>query len=69
MKNIRCFTNNNQTVIWDKDKCFHKGKCLKNIPFLVEKPGIYSFRVTDAQMESILKQMEFCPSFALTLQK
>ena len=69
MKNIHIFKTDSITILWDKDKCFHKGKCLKNIPYLVEKPGIYSFRITDSQMEGILKQLEFCPAAALCIQE
>jgi len=47
----------------------HSGKCLKNIPYIIEKPGIYSINVSERQFEIILNQANFCPSKALKLKE
>lgn len=69
MKNIRYFTNGKETIEWNKDECTHSGKCLKNIPYLIEKPGIYSISVSERQFETILYQSGFCPAKALKVKK
>lgn len=68
MKNIRFFTNGVDTIEWDQNHCMHSGKCLKNIPYIIDKPGIYSINVSERQFDSILKQVTFCPSKALRLK-
>ena len=67
MKDIRYFTNGKDTIEWNKEECMHSGKCLKNIPYIIEKPGLYSISVSERQFEAILNQAEFCPSRALKL--
>lgn len=69
MKNTHIFKTDSVTVIWEKEKCFHGRKCLKNIPYLIEKPGVYSFKVSEAQMEIILEKAGICPSAALQVIK
>jgi len=68
VKNIRYFTNGTDTIEWNKEHCMHSGKCLKNIPYIIEKPGIYSITVSERQFDTILKQAGFCPSKALKLK-
>jgi uncharacterized Fe-S cluster protein YjdI len=67
VKNIRYFTNGTDAIEWNPDACWHAGKCVKNIPYIIEKPGIYSINVSESQFESILKQAEYCPSKALKI--
>jgi len=68
VKNIRYFTNGRDSVEWNVEECMHSGKCLKNIPYIVEKPGIYSISVSERQFETILNQADLCPSGALKLK-
>jgi len=68
VKNIRYFTNGEETIEWDIDTCMHTGKCLKNIPYFIEKPGVYSINVSERQFEEILNKSEFCPSKSLKLK-
>jgi len=65
VKNIRYFTNGKDTIEWNQEECMHSGRCLKNIPYIIDKPGIYSINVSERQFESILDQAEFCPAKAL----
>jgi hypothetical protein len=46
----------------------HSGKCLKNIPYVIEKPGIYSISVSQRQFNAILDQTDLCPARALKLK-
>jgi len=67
VKNIIYFTNGVDTIEWNQDVCMHFGKCLKNIPYKVEKPGIYSISVSESQFNQILNKTDFCPAKALKL--
>jgi len=68
VKNIRYFTNGVDTIEWNQEECIHSGKCLKNIPYIIEKAGIYSINVSERQFDVIAHQAEFCPSKALKLK-
>ena len=68
MKNIRYFTNGNATITWNVDDCMHSGKCLKILPYKIDRPGIYSVSVSERQFAAILNKAEFCPSKALKLK-
>jgi uncharacterized Fe-S cluster protein YjdI len=69
VKDIRYFTNGVDTIEWDQDKCMHSGKCLKNIPYIIKKPGVYSINVSDRQFDTILNQTDICPSGALKMKE
>lgn len=69
VKNIRYFTNGKDIIEWNQDECMHSGKCLKNIPYIIEKPGIYSINVSDRQFDSILSKAEYCPAKALKIKE
>ena len=68
MKNIRYFTNGKDTIEWNKEECMHSGRCLKSIPYIIDKPGVYSINVSERQFDAILDQAEFCPAKALKLK-
>lgn len=68
MKNIRYFTNGTDIIEWDQEDCMHSAKCLKSIPYIIEKPGIYSIQVSERQFAVIKQQTEFCPAKALRLK-
>jgi len=68
VKNIRYFTNGKETIEWNVEECIHLGKCLKNIPYVIDRPGIYSISVSERQFNSILDQTEMCPAKALKLK-
>jgi uncharacterized Fe-S cluster protein YjdI len=69
VKNIRYFTFEDKIIEWDQEECMHSGRCLKSIPYTIEKPGIYSISVSEKQFESILFQSDFCPARALKLKE
>jgi uncharacterized Fe-S cluster protein YjdI len=68
VKNIRFFTNGKDTIEWNVEECMHSGKCLKNIPYIIDKPGVYSISVSERQFNSILDQTDLCPAKALKLK-
>jgi len=48
--------------------CQHFGKCLRNIPYIIEKPGIYSINVSEREFELILNKSHYCPARALKMK-
>jgi len=68
VKNITYFTNGVQTIEWNQDACMHSGKCLKTIPYIIEKPGIYSINVSERQFAMIVSRSEYCPAKALKIK-
>lgn len=69
MKDIRYFTNGVDTIEWNKEACMHSGKCLKNIPYIIDKPGVYSINVSERQFDTILERSDYCPARALKLKE
>lgn len=69
MKNNRFYTNGAEIIVWDKEKCKHSAKCLRTIPYNIEKQGVYSIKVSENQFEGILRQARFCPAHALVSGK
>ncbi|MBN2172570.1 MAG: (4Fe-4S)-binding protein [Bacteroidales bacterium] len=64
----REFNNGIITIIWDKSKCIHSGKCLKGLPEVFkpnEKPWI---NMNKATILDLIHQVRKCPSGALTLK-
>lgn len=69
VKNIRYFTNGVDVIEWDQELCMHSGKCLKNIPYINEKPGVYSISVSEREYQIILSQADYCPARALKIKE
>ncbi|MBK7030097.1 MAG: (4Fe-4S)-binding protein [Bacteroidales bacterium] len=65
MNRIKYYTYSSYTIRWDGEKCLHGGKCLKGIPPIIEKPGIYSIPVSERQFTILMSQARFCPGGAL----
>jgi len=68
LKSITYFTNSSRSIRWEKEKCLHRGKCLKSIPPIIDRPGVYSIPVTENQFEVLLSQSRFCPGSALVVE-
>ena len=63
---IKEYGTNDITVIWKPKKCIHSEICVKTLPDVYlpkEKPWI---RPENASMEALKKQVDQCPSGALT---
>jgi hypothetical protein len=42
---------------------------LKNIPYINERPGIYSISVSEREYQIILSQSDYCPARALKIKE
>lgn len=63
------YDNGEITVIWQPQLCAHSANCVKGLPGvfnLAQKPWI---NVNGADTETIINQVNKCPSVALSWQK
>ena len=65
-KRVHSYSNDEITVSWDADTCFHSEVCTKNLSSvfnLKQKPWV---NVNGATKEEIIKLINTCPSGALS---
>ncbi len=63
----RLYSNDDISVFWDSDKCFHAKKCVTGCPEafdITRKPWI---NIDDASTAKVWKAVSNCPSGALTI--
>ena len=63
---IKEYVNGDLIVIWKPKKCIHAAECVKRLPEVYnpdEKPWI---KAENANIEDLKKQIQACPSGALT---
>ena len=63
----RLYSNDEISVFWDSDKCFHSKKCVTGCPDafdITRKPWI---NIDDAPTAKVWKAVSACPSGALTI--
>lgn len=56
------------TIIWQPDKCIHAGICVKTLPHVYnpkERPWV---KIGGATTEELIKQIDMCPSGALSYE-
>ena len=67
MKNIiKKYTNGEVTVIWQPSKCIHSTNCFKGLPQVFDPRKRPWINAQGASTEEIIKQVEDCPSGALS---
>ena len=60
------YSNGELTVVWEPGKCIHSEVCVKTLPNVyrpTEKPWI---KIDEASTEDLKKQIDQCPSAALS---
>ena len=65
-KKVHSYSNDEITVNWDSETCFHSEVCIKNLSGvfnLEQKPWI---NVNGANKEDVIKLIKSCPSGALS---
>lgn len=68
MSNIKTYTNDDVTVVWQSELCIHCGNCAKGLPQVFkprERPWI---NLENASSEEIIEQVGKCPSGALSMK-
>ncbi len=69
MSDVHEYPNGEIIVIWQPSKCIHSGRCVHGLPEvfnLQNRPWIQPLR---AATESVIAQVERCPSGALTWRR
>ena len=59
------YTNNEVTIVWEPDKCFHSGICVKGLPNVFRPKERPWLRIEGASTEELMNQVKQCPSGAL----
>lgn len=66
-KNIRKeYTNGTITIVWEPHKCIHSGICVKTLPQVYDPQGKPWIKPGNASSEALQKQVDQCPSGALS---
>jgi uncharacterized Fe-S cluster protein YjdI len=60
------YKKGNLTVVWKKDICIHAGNCVRELPGVFDAKGKPWINVEGADTEAIKKQVDRCPSGALS---
>ncbi len=66
MSEVKEYTRDRLTVIWDAAKCTHSGRCVRGLPAvfnLQQRPWI---QLDKATIEETMAQVDRCPSGALS---
>ena len=67
--NEKKYTKDDLTVIWSKDKCIHSGICVKGLGIVFDPNQRPWIDVNKASANEIMKQIDQCPSGALSYQQ
>lgn len=60
------YSNGEITIVWDSSKCVHAGVCVKMLPKVYNPKARPWITIENATTEELKKQIDACPSGALT---
>lgn len=60
------YSNGELTVVWKPDLCIHSGQCVKQLPNVYRPKAKPWIDVQQASTEALIRQINTCPSGALT---
>ena len=66
---IKKYSNGEVTIIWQPSKCIHSTICFKGLPKVFDPPKRPWVNAHGANTEDIIKQVDKCPSGALSYLK
>ncbi|HTN46226.1 MAG TPA: (4Fe-4S)-binding protein [Flavipsychrobacter sp.] len=67
MKNItKEYSNGEVTVVWKPDSCIHSAICIRGLPQVFNTKASPWVNIQGADTDAIVKQVEACPSGALS---
>jgi len=69
MENIKEYQIDNLTVIWEPTKCIHAGVCVKMLPKVYNPKAKPWIKCKNASVEALKKQIDACPSGALSYRE
>ena len=57
------------TILWDSTKCTHSACCVKGLPSVFKPREIPWVHTENASKDEIVRQVNACPSGALSIKK
>jgi uncharacterized Fe-S cluster protein YjdI len=66
---VKEYKKENVTILWDSTKCIHSGMCVKGLPNVFKPKETPWVNVENAGKEEIVRQVNACPSGALSIKK
>ena len=63
---IKEYSNDDITIVWKAKSCIHAAECVKRLPEVYDPKGKPWIKIENADTDSLKKQVEACPSGALT---
>jgi uncharacterized Fe-S cluster protein YjdI len=63
------YKNDEITIVWQPQKCIHSGICFRGLPTVFDPRKRPWITIEGADSEVIMKQIEHCPSGALSFMK
>ena len=66
---IKEYSNDDITIVWKAKSCIHAAECIKRLPKVYNPNNRPWINIENADTESLMKQVDACPSGALTYYK
>lgn len=69
MAETKEYTNGEVTVVWKQELCIHSANCVRGLPSVFNSKARPWINIEGADSESIMAQVQKCPSGALSYYK
>jgi uncharacterized Fe-S cluster protein YjdI len=69
METVKEYQRDDLTIIWKPGKCIHAGVCVRTLPAVYHPKGSPWIRPEHASAEALKKQIDACPSKALSYRE
>lgn len=66
---IKEYSNDDITIVWDSSKCKHAAECVKNSPSVFSPKSRPWINIDNGETEQVMSTISKCPSGALTYRK
>ncbi len=68
-KIVKKYRKNDFAIVWQPKKCIHAAICVKELPEVYDPKAKPWIRQENASVESLKKQIDMCPSGALSYEE
>lgn len=69
METIKKYQKDNLTIMWEPKKCIHSGVCVRTLPKVYDPKGTPWINTDNASVEALKRQIDACPSGALSYKE
>lgn len=66
MSNVKEYTNDEVTIVWESHKCIHSAICVKGLPHVFQPKDKPWIKIDAAKTDALVNQVKACPSGALS---